>query len=376
MLKMFISPGRYVQGAGAIKEIGKHLSLLGGFKALIVGDPVGVTALGDGFPESLKAHGIEFRVEECRGECCQKEIGRLADAGSSFGMDITVGVGGGKAIDIAKAVAHNQGTPLAIVPTIAATDAPCSALSVIYTPEGVFESFLVLPKNPDLVLVDTAVIAKAPVRLFVSGMADAISTWLEADTSYRTGSPGMQGTVSTLAAQSLARLCYDTILADGYAAKLAVERKVATEAVERVVEANILLSGIGFESGGLAAAHSFQDGVTVLEETHSFYHGEKVSFGILFQLVLESRPQKIMDEVLGFCLKVGLPVTLEDIGITDASEEKIRKVAEATAGADETIHSEPFEVTPEKVYAAIIGADAIGREAKRVSRSTWSGYPQ
>jgi glycerol dehydrogenase len=370
MLKMFISPGRYVQGAGAIKEIGKHLSLLGGFKALIVGDPVGVTALGDGFPESLKAHGIEFRVEECRGECCQREIGRLADAGSSFGMDITVGVGGGKAIDIAKAVAHNQGTPLAIVPTIAATDAPCSALSVIYTPEGVFESFLVLPKNPDLVLVDTAVIAKAPVRLFVSGMADAISTWLEADTSYRTGSPGMQGTVSTLAAQSLARLCFDTILADGYAAKLAVERKVATEAVERVVEANILLSGIGFESGGLAAAHSFQDGVTVLEETHSFYHGEKVSFGILFQLVLENRPQKIVDEVLGFCLKVGLPVTLEDIGITDASEEKIRKVAEATAGADETIHSEPFEVTPEKVYAAIIGADAIGREAKRVSRST------
>ena len=364
MLRMFISPGRYVQGAGAAKALGKYLSVLGGSRVLVIADPVGIRVIGEELTNGLENTGLPYCVEEFRGECCREEITRLGVAGSAFGMDIVVGVGGGKTIDVAKAVAHAGRLPLAVVPTIAATDAPCSALSVIYTPEGVFESFLVLPKNPDLVLVDTAVIAKAPVRLFVSGMGDALSTWLEADTSYRTGSPGMQGTVSTLAAQGLARLCYETILENGYEAKLAVERGVATEAVERVVEANTLLSGIGFESGGLAAAHSFQDGVTVLEETHRFYHGEKVSFGVIFQLVLENRPKALVDEVLNFCLKVGLPVTLEEIGVTEVTEEKIRKVAEATAGPDETIHSEPFEVTPERVYAAIMAADALGRDAR------------
>ncbi|MFA0888412.1 MAG: glycerol dehydrogenase [Synergistales bacterium] len=364
MLRMFISPGRYVQGAGAAGELGKYLSVLGGSRALVIADPIGIRAIGDELRKGLEKRRMPFLVEEFRGECCRSEITRLREAGSAFDADIVVGVGGGKTIDVAKAVAHDASLPLAVVPTIAATDAPCSALSVIYTPEGVFESFLVLPKNPDLVLVDTAVIARAPVRLFVSGMGDALSTWLEADTSYRTGSPGMQGTVSTLAAQGLARLCYETIMENGCEAKLAVQRGVATEAVERVVEANTLLSGIGFESGGLAAAHSFQDGVTVLEETHRFYHGEKVAFGVIFQLVLENRPRALVDEVLNFCLKVGLPVTLEEIGLADASEEQIRAVAEATAAPNETIHSEPFQVTPERVYAAIIGADALGRAAK------------
>lgn len=364
MLNMFISPGRYVQGAGAAAEAGRHIAALGGSRLFIVADSVGFKALGDTFPASLAENGLDYRVEEYRGECCREEIDRLAETGAAFGMNVTAGVGGGKAIDIAKAVAHKAGTPLAIVPTIAATDAPCSALSVIYTSQGVFESFLVLPKNPDLVVVDTAVIAKAPVRLFVSGMADALSTWMEADTSYRTGSACIQGTGSTMAAQSLARLCYDTILNDGKGAMLAVERGVATEAVERVVEANTLLSGIGFESGGLAAAHAFHNGVTELEETHHCTHGEKVSFGIVFQLVLENRPEAIVDEVMGFCCSVGLPVTLEDLGVTDTSAERIRKVAEATADPGSTIHSEPFQVTPDRVYAAILGADALGRDYK------------
>jgi len=365
MLKMFISPGRYVQGPGAIRETGKYLSILGGTRVFVIADPIGIKVVGNEIQQSLKKHDLQFQIENYGQECCEEEISRLIELASRFRADIVVGVGGGKSIDVAKAVSHSMKLSLAVVPTIAATDAPCSALSVIYTKTGEFDSFLLLSRNPDLVLVDTAVIAKAPPRLFVSGMADALSTWLEADTSYRTGTAGMQGTVSTLAAQGLARLCYDTIIENGYQAKLAVERGVPTEAVEKIVEANTLLSGIGFESGGLAAAHSFHDGVTVLEETHGFYHGEKVSFGIIFQLVLENRSQALVREILDFCIKVGLPVTLADIGIKEVTEEKIKQVAEATAAENETIHSEPFPVTPDMVYAAILGADSLGRDAKK-----------
>ena len=68
-----------------------------------------------------------------------------------------IGVGGGKVIDTAKAVGHEAGTRVAIVPTIASTDAPTSAVSVIYTPEGAFSRYLFVSRNPDLVLVDTQV---------------------------------------------------------------------------------------------------------------------------------------------------------------------------------------------------------------------------
>ena len=150
----------------------------------------------------------------------------------------------------------------------------------------------------------------------------------------------------------------------GYLAKLAVEQGVVTEAVEKVVEANTLLSGLGFESSGLAAAHAIHNGFTALPETHQAYHGEKVAFGTLVQMVLENRSRQELDEVLRFCSEVGLPTCLADLGVVQASEEKIMQVAATACTAGETIHNEPFKVTSQSVYAAILATDAIGRSQK------------
>ena len=174
--------------------------------------------------------------------------------------------------------------PVIIVPTIAATDAPCSALSVIYSEHGVFERYLVLPKNPDCVLVDTTLVANAPVELLVSGMGDALATYWEADTCAKSCKPNaLTGACPpTLSSLALARLCYDTLLEYGLQAKLAVEKKSVTPAVEAIVEANTLLSGLGFESGGLAGAHAVHNGLTVLEASHDKFHGQKVAFGVRY----------------------------------------------------------------------------------------------
>lgn len=165
----------------------------------------------------------------------------------------------------------------------------------------------------------------------------------------------------TKAALALAELCYDTLISDGLKAKLAVENHVCTKAVEDIIEANTYLSGIGFESGGLAGAHAIHNGLTVLKGCHGLYHGEKVAFGTLVQLVLENAPVEELAEVADFCMTVGLPTTLEDIGLSHPTEEEIMAVAKATCAEGESIYNMPMEITPEKVYAAIWGADAMGR---------------
>jgi glycerol dehydrogenase len=363
---MLLAPSRYVQGAGAINEIGVHTANLGS-KALVTGGKRAIANSWEAVKASLEGQGVGYNLEDFRGECCDSEVNRLADIAKSNGADIVITIGGGKVIDTGKAVAHALKIPVIVVPTIAATDAPCSALSVIYNEEGVFDRYLVLPKNPDCVLVDTDIVAKAPVDLLVSGMGDALATFFEADTCNKSCKPNcLNGsTPPTLSALALARLCYDTLLEYGLQAKLAVEKGVCTPAVEAVVEANTLLSGLGFESGGLAGAHSIHNGLTVLEATHSKYHGQKVSFGVITQLVLEGRPKKVLEEVLDFCISVDLPITLEDIGVMNPTKEDVRAVAEATTAEGETIHATWFDVTADMVEAAIWAADAVGAARKK-----------
>ena len=274
---------------------------------------------------------------------------------------MVIGIGGGKILDTAKAVAYYEQVPVLICPTIASTDAPCSALSVIYTDDGVFEEYLFLPANPNMVLMDTDVIAQSPVRLTVSGMGDALATYFEARACQASGAATCAGGKVTSAAMALARLCFDTLMEEGVKAKLALEAGACTPAVEKIIEANTLLSGIGFESGGLAGAHAIHNGLTVLEECHSMYHGEKVAFGTITQLVLENIPAEELEEIIDWCIELGLPVTPKELGIQDAAEEKLMAAAEAACAETDTLHNMPFEVTPEKVCAAMKAADAYGR---------------
>ena len=211
-----------------------------------------------------------------------------------------IGAGGGKLLDAARAVAADLDLPVVNCPTIASSDAPCSALSVIYSEDGMVEDYRVYARNPDLVLVDTSVIAQAPARYLVAGMGDALATMLEARTCVEGRVKNMRGGGSTQSALALAQLCYRTLIADGLEAKQAVEAHAVTPAMERIVEANTLLSGLGFESSGLAAAHSIHNGLTVVEQTHPYLHGEKVAFGSLTQLVLEGKPRGQIEELLTF----------------------------------------------------------------------------
>lgn len=360
MAKVLISPSKYVQGAGEMENIGTY-SAGYGKKALVLISNGGYKRIGTEIEESFAETDCEPVFDFFGGECSKNEINRLRGVMDKQGCDLVIGIGGGKIFDTAKAVAYYCKTPVVICPTIASTDAPCSALSVIYTDEGVFEEYLFLPANPNLVLMDTDIITKSPVRLTVSGIGDALATYFEARACQRSDATTCAGGKVTCAAMALARLCFDTLMEEGLKAKLALEAGVCTPSVEKIIEANTLLSGLGFESGGLAGAHAIHNGLTVLEECHHMYHGEKVAFGTITQLVLEDVPQEELEDIISFCAELGLPVTLGELGIKEVTREKMMAVAEAACAENDTLHNMPFEVTPEKVCAALLAADAYGR---------------
>ena len=377
MRKAFICPSKYVQGENELLNLGYFVKSFGK-SALLIAHKDDVARVKPQLDATAAKYGVTFVESNFGGECSRQEVARLEELAEKNKCDCTIGLGGGKAIDTAKCVA--KGHALIIAPTIAATDAPTSHSAVLYTPDGAFDDYAYFVQNPSVVLVDTAVIAKAPVRLLVAGMGDALSTYFEARATSASFSnvnaglpcgareglcPPAKGTNTALA---LAKLCYETLLADGVKAKEACECDTVTPALENIIEANSLLSGLGFESGGLAGAHAIHDGLTILEGTHGYYHGEKVAFGTIVQLVLENAPTEELEEVLDFCLAVDLPVCLADIGVDSITDEQLMAVAEKSCIPEESVHSMPFPITAEAVAAAIKVADKIGSDYKSAWR--------
>ena len=361
-LRMMRAPQKYVQGKDSLFKFHEEMKDLGN-KFLFVCSRSGYKMCHDKIEKSFEGTEDIRQYEIFGGVSSVGEIERMRKIVRENRLNVVVGVGGGSAIDTAKATAHYEKLPVVIIPTVVATDAPCTGLSVIYNDDETFNSYLFYPKNPEAVIVDSDVIAKSPVKFLVAGMGDALGTYFEARACQVSGATTCAGGQVTQAAIALAKLCFDTLMAEGVKAKLALEAGACTPAVEKVIEANTLLSGIGFESGGLAGAHAIHNGFTVLDECHHMYHGEKVAFGTITQLVLENIPAEELEDIIDWCIELGLPVTLKELGITEVTDEKLMAVATAACAENDTLHNMPFVVTPETVCAAIKAADAKKREA-------------
>lgn len=361
MLKIFTSPSRYVQGVDATTALGAEMNGVGlGGPVLVIAGNAARSQLSGLWQQSLGEAGLEYSVMAFGGECSLAEIERGSSEARSCGARTILGAGGGKVLDTARAVATEVGADVVLCPTIASTDSPTSAVSVVYSDEGEVIAIRNHPRNPALVLVDTTVILKAPKRFLVAGMGDAMSTFYEARACARSGAPNCLGGAMTQAALAISELCRPNLMANGVAALEAVEAGISSAAFETIVETNTLFSGLGFESAGLAAAHAVHNGLTVAEGTHGFLHGEKVAIGTLTQLLLEQADQEEIDELIAFFSSVGLPVTLAEIGLGDIDDETLERIAQRAVVPDESIHHEPFPVTAESVKQALLDADAAG----------------
>ncbi|AWK51951.1 glycerol dehydrogenase [Clostridium beijerinckii] len=358
MLKLMRAPSKYVQGKDAFLEVYENIKDLGS-SVLFICSNSGYKASKDKIEKSFEGTNTKIIFEIFSGISSTGEIERMRKIAKDNSIEIIAAIGGGSAIDTAKATAYYEKLPVVIMPTVVATDAPCTGLSVIYNDDGTFSNYIFYPKNPDVVIVDTSIIVKAPVRFLVAGMGDALGTYFEARACVKTNSPSLENGGITKSAMALCSLCYDTLLEDGYIAKLSAEKGLLTPAVENIIEANTYLSGVGADNGGLAVAHSVYNGFTALEECEKTMHGELVAFGTIAQLIIENAPQEELDKVIEFCISVGLPITLAEVGVTDT--ERVKIACEKACMEGESIHNMLGDVTPEELYNALLTADAIGK---------------
>ncbi len=358
--RVMVAPPRYIQGPGVLAQTGKYLSLIGARRAGVLASARGHRAEAATVAESLAQHQITSIARAFNGECTLDEIDQQVSQLADQNIDCLLAVGGGKCVDAGKCIAYRLGVPVVIVPTLASNDAPTSALSVLHSNEGVSLGAEFFPDNPAIVIMDTQVVAQASERFIVSGMGDAMATWFEARVCLH--NPRARSTVGarpTLASAAIGEVCASTLFRDGEAAAEAVRNKTVNEALENVVEANTLLSGLGFESGGLAVAHGVANAYTAVHHVHADYlHGEMVAMGTLAQLAMENADDAT--RVAEFFCRIGLPVHLGHLSMSPADAEDLDKVV-AAAIASGIVHNMPMPVTGKSLMKAILEADRRGR---------------
>lgn len=356
------SPGRYIQGPGELDNLPKYTSMFGE-NVFVVIDQFFYDSLTEKLSKMYEGLPGTFKTAVFNSEVSEEQIAEKTAIAKEVKPSVVVGIGGGKTLDTAKAVADDLHVPVIISPTSASTDAPTSSLSVIYKPNGEHSHARKYIKNPDVVLIDSKIIADAPVRFLISGMGDALATVFEAKANQASDSANYIAEQvgkfrRTNTAMIIAQACYDMLLANGLKAKIAAEHHCVTEALETIIEVNTLMSGLGFENTGCAAAHSVQEGITAVPTAGRMLHGEQVAFGTICQLVAENASNELIDEVLNFCVSVGLPITLEDVKV-EATEENVRIIAESSV-KNSYWAAQPAPVTVESVMDIVFAADALG----------------
>jgi glycerol dehydrogenase len=344
------APRRYIQGPGALSALAEHVASLGRVP-VVLADPIALDREG---PPLQSAPVLRFG-----GEITHGEIERRTAEARAAGADVIVAMGGGKAIDTGKGIAKRLGCPIAVVPTIASNDAPTSRLIVVYDESHAIVEVEMLASNPDVVLVDTAIIARAPRRLLAAGIGDCMSKTFEAHACARAGGKNFFGGRTPIAALALADGCYTTVRRDGVAALEACDRGTPDEALENVVEAAVLLSGLGFESGGLSLAHSLTRGLTAHPKLAGALHGELVAYGTLVQVAHEGMDETGRADLAAFTGACGLPRRLADFGLVDPRPSDYATIAGPTLAAPHMKHlSNP--ASEESIVAAMRLVEAAG----------------
>ena len=358
-----IPPACVLRGENAWRDALPILSSLCR-RPLLLGRSRATAPLRAALAHDLRATGLEPQPAELRHDCCEEDLQEVAQALQASGADAVLAAGGGKVLDAGKLLAHRHGLPCVTVPTSAATCAGWTALANLYSPAGAFRGDVALERCPELLVFDHSLVRQAPARTLASGVADAMAKWYEASVSSGTSADGL-----VQQAVQMARVLRDQLMLEAETALA----EPGGEAWVRVAEACGLTAGLIGGIGGArcrtVAAHAVHNGLTQLAASHGHLHGEKVGFGILVQLRLEEQlggnrlAEQARRQLLPLFERLGLPVTLGQLGLGEASLGELEEVCRFACREGSDLHHLPFRVDPTELLAALVSTSAERRPA-------------
>jgi len=350
-----LSPVRTTVGAGAwpsslpwIEELGQRAFVLGGETALEAAAPI-LTAISDRLDH--------VSIGTFHGECTKASIADVAQ--DAKGHNLVIGVGGGKAIDTAKAAAVAAGIPCVTIPTSAATCAAYTPLSIVHANNGAYVESRRLSQPVALMIVDASLMVHAPRRLLAAGCIDAMARAWDTFLAARVRVP-------TLLAELSVAVCHrysERVLWEQGPLAVAAQRNaaLADETFARTVEACILGAGLAGELGARFFGRSFSHAVGYAlgnyVDCSKVLHGEAVGLGILVQCALDPKTKPTLQDMLAYFHQLEAPACLADLGIHDADVSLIHKVAEETHAMLDHNAAIPFPVTVEDIRTALFAIE-------------------
>ena len=285
------------------------------------------------------------------GHCSERDVNALvAQAGDN--RSVVIGVGGGALLDTVKAVARRLNLPFVAIPTIAATCAAWTPLSVWYNDAGQALHFEIFDDANFLVLVEPRIILNAPAEYLLAGIGDTLAKWYEAvvlapqpETLPLTVRLGING---ALAIRDVLLESSEQALIDQQQGKLTLAFR---DIVDAIIAGGGMVGGLGERFTRVAAAHAVHNGLTVLPQTEKFLHGTKVAYGILVQSALLGQDD-VLAQLIHAYKRFHLPTTLAQLEVDIHNREELDKVIAHTLRPVESIHFLPVELTPDTLFAA------------------------
>jgi len=354
LLSLTVAPAQVLRGSQALELSGEAIARLG-VRPLIVGGDRTLATQATPLQLVLEKQQLKASFASYSPDCSEASLASLREAVASHQADLIIGLGGGKALDTAKLLAHQCQLPIVTIPTSAATCAAWTGLSNIYSDQGAFLYDVTLLRCPDLLILDYGLIQTAPQRTLIAGIGDALAKWYEASVS-----SGSSTVTLIIAALQQARVLRDILFQKSAEAL----KEPGSEAWREVVDATVLLAGVIGGLGGAqcrtVAAHAVHNGLTHLTAAHDVLHGEKVAYGILVQLRLEEMLQgnqlaaSARQQLLKFYAEIGLPQTLDDLNLGNVTLAQLQQAAEIACNPNSDIHRLPFKVVPQQLMAAMV----------------------
>lgn len=370
-----VAPARVIRGSQVLQQAADQIARLGKRPLVIAGEHT-FNQTKSQLQPLFNSNTLETAKAFYSPDCSEASLEILRQTAEEHNADVIVGVGGGKALDTSKLVAHQLHLPVVTIPTSAATCAAWTALSNVYSDAGAFLYDVSLARCPDLLILDYDLVKTAPQRTLVAGIGDAIAKWYEASVS-----SGHSEQTLIIAAVQQARVLRDILFQKSVVAL----QEPGGEAWREVVDASVLLAGVIGGLGGAqcrtVAAHAVHNGLTHICGRGSI-HGEKVAFGILVQLRLEEMLQNNQlaatsrQQLLKFYSDIGLPRNLEDLGLSEVTIKQLQQAVEIALEEKSDIHRLPFKVSPEQLLAAMVSTTAPTDTKDTINRLPVRGINQ